>query len=279
MSLLDMFRKLLEKLSQGKVIKRKLPSEFQKTPFFVSPDAQLKFLKPNNSAFSPDLLKIAMEHIKSGDVVWDIGANVGVFTFAAASLAGSDGYVFAVEPDIWLANLINKSAHLRANSHFNINVLPAAVSDGNNIETLLIAERGRASNALAKVIGRTQMGGVREKNLVPTVTLDQILSASKSPCFIKIDVEGAEVEVLKGASKVLSQIRPIIYCEIGPHQRNDVTNILKLANYNLYDGNLPREERSALTYCTYNTLAYPIEKDILKTIPHSLQQNWQSSDN
>lgn len=261
-----MWRKFLEELSKGKVIKRRLPSKFNKTPFFVSPDAQLKFLKPNNSAFSADLLKVAIEHIKSGDVVWDIGANVGVFTFAAASLVGSDGHIFAVEPDIWLANLINKSARLRANSNFNINVLPAAVSDCNNIETLLIADRGRASNALAKVKGRTQMGGIREKSLVPTVTLDQILSASPSPSFIKIDVEGAEIEVLKGACKILSKIRPIIYCEIGSEQTSDVTNILKSAKYILYDGNIPKTERSPLTYCTYNTLAYPIEKDIFKTI-------------
>lgn len=95
-----MFRKLIERLSREKFFIRKLPSEFSNTPIFVSPDAQLKYLKPGIEGFEQELLNVALEHVKEGDVVWDIGANIGVFSFASASIAGSKGHTLAVEPDI-----------------------------------------------------------------------------------------------------------------------------------------------------------------------------------
>jgi predicted RNA methylase len=104
-----MLRKLAERLSRGKAFKRRLPPQFGNTPIFVSPDAQLKYMKITNAAFDVDLLNIACKYIHEGDIVWDIGANIGVFSLASASIVGSQGYVLAVEPDIWLANLIRRS--------------------------------------------------------------------------------------------------------------------------------------------------------------------------
>jgi precorrin-6B methylase 2 len=56
------------------------------------------------------LLAIAKELIKPGMVLWDIGANVGAFTMAAAYMAGKVGKVLAIEPDSWLTSLIRRSA-------------------------------------------------------------------------------------------------------------------------------------------------------------------------
>ena len=200
---MTLLRKLAERLNREKAFIRKLPSEFLDTPLSVSPDAQLKHLKPGAEAFDKDLFDLVSEHITKDDVVWDIGANVGVFAFAAASVVGPTGYVLAIEPDIWLANLIQKSARLRANQELSLDVSPAAITDNCGIETFLVASRGRASNALAKVGGRTQMGGSCERNLVPAFTLDDLVQASAKPNFIKIDVEGAEVSVLRGGQRVL----------------------------------------------------------------------------
>lgn len=254
-----MLRKLAEQLSREKAFIRKLPSEFANTPLFVSPDAQLKYLKPGIDAFDKELLDIALEHIGSDDVVWDIGANVGIFSFAAASLASSTGHVLAVEPDIWLAHLMQKSARLHRNQTLSIDILPAAIADSCGIEPFLIAARGRASNVLAKAGGRSQMGGCRERNLVPTFTLDQLLNISAKPNFIKIDVEGAEVSVLKGAKRILSEIRPIIYCETGPDYKTEITEIFHGAEYKIFDGSLPKPSRFEHEQCAFNTLAYPVE--------------------
>ncbi|MEA5466498.1 FkbM family methyltransferase [Leptothoe sp. PORK10 BA2] len=254
-----MLRKLVEQLSREKSFVRRLPSDFLSTPLFVSPDAQLKYLKPGAGAFDKELLNVALEHLAPGDIVWDIGANVGVFTFAAASLVGTKGHALAVEPDIWLANLIQKSTRLQANRNLSIDVLPAAVADKCGIETFLVAARGRASNVLAKAGGRSQMGGHREKNLVPTFSLDDLLKISAKPDFIKIDVEGAEVSVLRGADKILSESRPIIYCETGPEYRTEITDIFHSFQYQIFDASLPKISRFESEKCAFNTLAYPVE--------------------
>lgn len=271
-----MLRKIVEQVSRGKYFARKLPLEFSGASLFVSPDSQLKYLKPGPQAFDKELLDIALEFSQENSVIWDIGANVGVFTFAAASLVGSRGHVLAVEPDVWLANLIQKSTRLRSNHNFSVDVLPAAVSDSSGIETFLVASRGRASNALAKAGGRSQTGGFREKSLVPAFSLDDLLSISERPNFIKIDIEGGEVAALRGGKKILSEVRPIIYCEVGFENRNETADILRAADYKIFDSSLPKESRFAQEKFGFNILAYPnesLDKQITSRLPTTTVQS------
>lgn len=253
-----MLRSLLEKWSRNRSIKRKLPREFGSTPLFVSPDAQLKYLKLGRNAFDPMLLKLVEEEIGDGMNVWDIGANVGVFTLASASYA-KDVKVLAVEADIWLAHLINSSKQLSENRHLDISVLPAAVSDVTGISCFKIASRGRASNALAEVGGRSQMGGVRDEVQVPTVTLDGLLDYFPSPNIVKIDVEGAEGMVLKGGHRLLKDVRPVIIIEVGQKITHEVSEILHSNNYKIYDATVTKDMRSELPVCPFNAIAVPIE--------------------
>jgi hypothetical protein len=62
------------------------------------------------SKISPELFSLAEKLIRPGDVVWDVGANVGLFTFAAAAKTGPTGKVLAIEPDPWLGTLLRRSA-------------------------------------------------------------------------------------------------------------------------------------------------------------------------
>jgi FkbM family methyltransferase len=113
-------------------------------------------------------------------VVWDIGANVGLFSFAAASQAGRDGRVLAIEPDVWLASLLQRSSAL-VHDRAPVDVLAVAVCDTNSLEEFVIARRARSANYLisagqggGRPLGK-QTGGWRAKQLVPTVTLDWLL--------------------------------------------------------------------------------------------------------
>lgn len=251
-----MLRTILERISREKSIKRKLPSRFGKTSLYVSPDAQLKYIKPGEAAFDSELLAIIDEYIRDDSVIWDIGANVGVFAFGAASIA-KNGFTLAVEADIWLAQLMRKSLHLKENAELNMQILPCAIADKNGVATFLISSRGRASNALETTGGRSQFGVIREKNTVPTLTMDTLLDFSDAPTFIKIDVEGAEVIVLEGSEKVLQQVRPIIYIEVGSEANEKVTKIFQANDYVLFDGSKPVKEQQPQSFCTFNTLAIP----------------------
>ena len=161
---MKILRKITERLSRGKVIKRKITVSGNTVSIFVSPDAQLKYLKLGSRAFDQDLIRIAEENLNENSNVWDVGANVGVFTFAASSVAHK-GVVLAIEADIWLASIIRKTTNLEEHLNKNIHVLPAAISNSNSVASFMVAKRGRASNALETAGGRSEMGGVRKSSM------------------------------------------------------------------------------------------------------------------
>jgi FkbM family methyltransferase len=251
-----MLRTLAERVSRGMTLRRRLPASVGGLPLYVSPDAQLKYLKPSEAAFDGNLLRVAAEQIKADSVVWDIGANVGVFTFAAAGIA-TRGQVLAVEPDSWLAQVLRQSVALRENRGRTLAVLAAAVADRNGVSEFAIAKRGRASSYLVSAGGWTQAGGERARVHVPTLTLDTLLETFAPPTFLKIDVEGAEVMVLSGARRLLEKIRPVIFIEVGRANARKVTEILTEFRYSLYDGTKAIAGQQAGELCAEETLAVP----------------------
>lgn len=248
-------RSIVERISRGCVLKRRLPARFGHTPLYVSPDAQLKYLKLGETAFDSRLLKVVDEHIAEDSMVWDIGANVGVFSFACASRV-TKGRVLAIEADLWLVQLIKKSLKIPKNRYLNFQVLPVAISDHNGVASFMISRRGRASNFLGSIKGRSETGGVREMNLIPTLTLDSLLNDFFHPTFVKIDVEGAESLVLNGSYQLLSTVRPLIYIEVGNESNQHITETLKRYEYNLFDGD-DLANRTKRDTCAFNTLAVP----------------------
>jgi FkbM family methyltransferase len=252
---LNLLRTSIERLSRDRVFTRHLPKRCGSVPILVSPDASLNFWK---SRVESDLFDFAEEFVEPGSVVWDVGANVGLLTVAAAQRAGVSGKVIAVEADIWLASLLRKTAAIQPASSASIQVLPAAVFDSLSIASFNVAMRGRASNFLSGLEGSSQTGGVRETVSVLTITLDWLLDHVAVPTVLKIDVEGAEINVLKGAQRVLAQARPLILMEVCNRARTAVTEILLLNGYQLFDWDAkPRVE---VQRACYSTLAIPFAK-------------------
>ncbi|MGA9672699.1 MAG: FkbM family methyltransferase [Terracidiphilus sp.] len=246
-------RALLERLSRNRILKRHLPAEFRRVPILVSPEASLSFWKPR---LNSDLFDFASEFVSPGKVVWDIGANIGLFSIAAAERAGSAGTVIAVEADIWLANLLRKSASLQPKSSAPIQVLPVAVADSLGIATFNIAKHGRAGNFLSVSGGSPEAGGIRESVITITVTLDWLLEQGiPAPQILKIDVESAETLILRGAQRILSDVKPFLLCEVFSSSRDAVTDTLLRYGYTLFDWD--SKPRVQTTHATFNTLAIP----------------------
>jgi hypothetical protein len=80
------------------------------------------------------------------------------------------------------------------------------------------------------------------------------------PHLIKIDVEGAELEVLSGQRETLERIRPIIICEVGAPNTDGVTELLRAAGYELLDADRPLQDGNAIMRAAWNTVALPKEK-------------------
>ena len=246
-----MIRRLAEKLARGRVLRRTIEVAGQRVPIHISPDAQLKYLKPGARAFDADLLELAERRLSTDSIVWDVGSNVGTFAVAAASVA-KQGRVYAIEADIWLAGLLRRTAAEPAYAG-RIEVIPCAVAADAGVARFIIAARGRASNALELNGGRSQMGGVREVVLVPTLPLDVLLDALSPPDFIKIDVEGAELAVLQGAERLLCEARPSVYIEVDKASSEAVFALFMRHNYAAFD---PTDDRP-LDACIENTLFVP----------------------
>lgn len=249
-----MLRTLAERLSRGCSYRRRLPRAYGGCRMYVSPECGLSYWFGLRAANT--LLKIAAETVRPGSIVWDVGANMGIFSFAAAGLAGPAGHVYAFEPDAILVNLLRRSARLNPQAA-PVEILPCAVSDSVSLAKFHIAERSRASNFLDG-FGATQTGGVRETQTVPTVSLDWMAERIPPPDVLKIDVEGSELGVFRGAVRLLESSRPTLIFESEMEEHREEINALLLRlGYKFYSSELPPSQRVPLPSITGNTLAIP----------------------
>ncbi|MFZ3214340.1 MAG: FkbM family methyltransferase [Terriglobales bacterium] len=234
-------RRLLEVASRGVVLRRRLPARFGSKRVYVSPECGLRYWRFDLGKIDPTLLDLAEYLVRPGDVVWDVGANVGLFTFAAAYRAAR---VLAFEPDPWLAELLERTAAFFP----NVSVIRAAVADYCGEGKLHIARRARGANFLLGQ-GSSQSGGTRRLAEVKVVTLDSLDQAP--PNVLKIDVETGELAVLRGAARLLAQSLPTVICEVAKENVSAVTACLR--GYTLFDA----ERGQPVNTAVWNTVAVP----------------------
>lgn len=129
--------------------------------------------------------------IEPGDVFWDVGAHYGYVALFAHRAVGEGGRVYAFEPS--RRNRSFLARHVRANRPGNVEVLPYALSDF----------VGTANFGGGTGSGTRRLGEGRGR--VPVQTVDALVASGtcQGPTWIKLDVEGGEAAILRGADKVL----------------------------------------------------------------------------
>jgi FkbM family methyltransferase len=251
-------RSILENLLRDRARRRRLPAAFGHAPIIMSAAGGLGALVKPVEDYDPTLLRLARTLVNPGDVVWDIGANVGLFSVACAAIAAETGKVIAFEPDAVLVQLLRRTGALQTASAAPITVVPTAVARETGLRSFSIASRARASNALTGY-GNSQMGGTSETQTVVTFAVDCLTQWLPIPDVMKIDVEGAETEVLLGATNLLKSKRPLIICEVSDGNAQEVSRLLHEAEYQLYDASKPIEEGASIAEASWNTVAVPAE--------------------
>lgn len=148
--------------------------------------------------------------IKEGDRVVDVGANIGCFTLKACKAVGERGHVTSIEPTSQSSELLRKNIKLNNYADRCSIFTVAAGSDNSNSEIKLYKNRA-GEHSLVGHPGR-EVTGVEN---IQIRTLDSITSdhSLKGCNFLKIDVEGFELEVLKGAKELLKDFHPHIAME------------------------------------------------------------------
>jgi FkbM family methyltransferase len=152
------------------------------------------------------------QFLKPGMVVLDIGAHHGYYSLLASQKVGPTGKVIAFEPST--RERRNLLQHLRLNSCANVHVEESALGDTEgNAEFFVVKGRETGCNSLRPpdVHQPTQAIEVRVARLDDFARQNDL----KRVDFVKMDVEGAELSVLKGASEFLERRpRPVIFCEV-----------------------------------------------------------------
>jgi FkbM family methyltransferase len=139
-----------------------------------------------------------MKHIHTGEVVYDIGANVGLHTLLFSRLVGERGQVFAFEPSPDTAAIL--AEHVRINDKKNVTIIQRAIAGQAGEMRFSTGEDSRERHL--------DTGGYAT---VLSATLDQMVLDLPPPDCIKMDIEGAEVEALQGAAKCFQRYRPKLF--------------------------------------------------------------------
>lgn len=149
-------------------------------------------------------------NVRQGDTVVDVGAHIGRYTLIASKCVDSFGRVVAIEPDPTNFELLNRN--IKLNNLSNVTTLNcAAYSKQANIR-LYLPEGLAAGKSIYETVIKDR-APTKKFVVVPAERLDLLLASAqishRRVNWIKIDVEGSELEVLKGATETLSQSRNI----------------------------------------------------------------------
>jgi FkbM family methyltransferase len=152
-----------------------------------------KFLKKWHR--EPEFMDIIENEVKEGDVAFDLGANIGYVTMFLAQFVGSTGKVYAVEPSPHNFKILNKSIDFNNLSNKVLTSQLAISSFTGKQDFNIAAETNLHSFAYTKHTKSTIS--------VKTSTIDDFFVGKPFPNFIKMDIEGGEVEALAGMNKIL----------------------------------------------------------------------------
>lgn len=146
-------------------------------------------------------LALIQRHTRPGDLACDVGANKGSYLYWMSRWAGR---VVAFEPQSGLADYLRTA--VKATPMKNVTVEQTGVSDHTGVLKFYMPSTNSPEASLRPIDGAQTIE-------IPVVSLDEYFAPSDRVKMLKVDVEGAELDVFKGAERILTQDRPVILFE------------------------------------------------------------------
>lgn len=205
--------------------------------------------------YEREVVDVFYEYAKKSKFIYDIGANVGYYTLISAkAVEKNNGMVYALEP--LPGNLLLLQKNVDANLNRNIKILDYAISDSTGTALFSNSENNVANTLSVSSPTFKSNDSIQVK----TITLDELVEKKIGlpPDLLKIDVEGSELEALRGSEKVLKKYRPVIFlsthnCHIpGVHKK--CIDYLKTIGYKIKYLNF-RENKTENDDLWYEVLA------------------------
>ncbi|MCI0707129.1 MAG: FkbM family methyltransferase [Ignavibacteriae bacterium] len=177
--------------------------------FLDSSDSlRLSFHNGIYEEFETNLIK---KEVKAGDVILDIGANIGYYTLIFARLVGDTGKVFAFEPDPTNFSLLKKNVEI--NGYKNVILIQKAVSNKSETLKLYLCEDNRGDHRIY------DSGDSRQSVEIESLVMDEYFQHNGQKInFIKMDIQGAELRAVSGMANILKQNKSVkIISEFWPY--------------------------------------------------------------
>jgi FkbM family methyltransferase len=188
-----------------------------------------------------DVMSSFKRLIREGDTVIEVGGHIGYVSLFFAKLAGDTGRVFVFEPGA--NNLPYTTRNLQ--SARNVQLIRKAVSSTAGQMPFYLEDMSGQNNSLVKdfwvfegVAKSAFLKGQYREELVEVIILDQFVAEQGlAPAFLKIDVEGAEFDVLQGAISTIQSYKPVLMLEVNVRHK-DIYEFVRENGYAIYDDKL-----------------------------------------
>ena len=184
-------------------------------------------------------ISVLRRFLNEGDIFFDVGANIGSISCVASHFVGENGYVYAFEPHPETYKILEHNIFI--NKQKNVSALNVAL--GAEISTAWIYDKPNIGRGAASLI-RPENASEKSRRQVYVTTIDTLIETKQLPvpAVIKIDVEGFELQVLRGAEKLLRSAQAPMLCveystllsQCGGDTREIYTFIKSVNNYSCY---------------------------------------------
>lgn len=210
-----------------------------------------RYYENNYEADNYNFLK---QQVKPEMHIIDIGAHLGLFSACASQLTGPPGKIICIEPTPGTFSILKET--IRLNHCTNVTAVQAAVSDKEGMATFYVSHTaGCNSNSLVKNRAEKDLSSYD----VRLVTMDGLVQHyALHPSLIKIDVEGAELDALKGGLHTLATLKPVLILGLHPafiNQKGDsLEAIWDLLHSNRYEVKAEDKRMTREDFCSRDLL-------------------------
>ncbi len=163
--------------------------------------------------YEAGLQRLMERSIRPGMTCLDVGANIGAITIPMARLVGPQGKVVAFEPNPPIAERLNQN--VSGNSFSHVRIESCALSDEPGNLVMATASPHHENQGMSSLVEFSH-GDLTSSVTVPVRTLDEYVAAEgiQQIDFIKVDIQGAEPQFLKGAAQTIRRFQPTIVMEL-----------------------------------------------------------------